>query len=696
MELRHYAEQVLFATTLEEKLAAPPGELTDARPGPALAAPSAPGRPAALRFKPTGTGERGDVPGLHRLEDDHERGRLLHFFANHELLATELMALVLLRFPEAPAAFRRGVLRTLRDEQEHTRLYLERMRACGVTFGEQPVSGYFWRCVAGMESPIDYVAGLSLTFEQANLDFARHFAQGFATVGDADTARLLDRIYRDEIGHVAYGLKWFRRWKHPGASDWEAFCRQLKFPLSPQRAKGLHFNAEGRRAAGLDATFVAEPEVYARSRGRTPGVYFFNPLAEAVIARGAAFTPARPQRDLVADLAHLPMFLGRQDDIVLVPQRPRREFLRDLQQAGFALPEFIADPATLSDRKLGRLHPWAWAPDSVAALAPLWSQVAVDARRPDEGFSPAIAALFSKSWGASFLRRFLEQHREPWLANADEAGVIARAPEEMLDAVAAIRRRGHHAVVVKEAFGLAGQNAIRLWEPEILPSHLRRIERVCAAGGEFVVEPWCERLLDFSLQAEMTRRGLELVGYTALETDRAGRFVANRAAPNFARRLPPGVATALTGPRDLPTRVHRLYEELRDELGRELQAAGYLGPVGVDAFVYRDAAGAGRLRPVVEVNPRYTMGRLNLELMRHVAPGSSGRFAIVNRATVRAAGAADFPAYGRRLVQEHPLQFVGEPEAKISAGVVLLSDPEEARMCLAVFAVTPTGHRTTP
>src|SRR5207244_7029787 len=155
MELREFAEQVLFATTLEEKLRRPE-RLTDERPGSALAAPEAPGRPAELRFKPPGAG-KADFPGLHRLEQEGERGRLLHFFANHELLATELMALVLLRFPEAPAAFRRGVFQTLKDEQMHTRLYLERMKDCGIHFGELPVSGYFWRAVSSMESPIDFV-----------------------------------------------------------------------------------------------------------------------------------------------------------------------------------------------------------------------------------------------------------------------------------------------------------------------------------------------------------------------------------------------------------------------------------------------------------------------------------------------------------------------------------------------------------
>src|SRR5262245_27057535 len=236
MELREFAERVLFATTLEEKLQCP-DRITDDHPGSPLATPAAPGRPMQLRFKPHATG-KAEFPGLHRLEDERERGRLLHFFANHELLATELMALVLLKFPDAPAAFRKGVLQTLRDEQEHTRLYLARMKACGIEFGELPVSGYFWRCIAPMKLPIDFVAGLCLTFEQANLDFARHFARGFGEVGDADTAKLLEKIYRDEIAHVAHGLKWFRRWKNPGQNDWEAFCRTLKFPLSPQRAKG--------------------------------------------------------------------------------------------------------------------------------------------------------------------------------------------------------------------------------------------------------------------------------------------------------------------------------------------------------------------------------------------------------------------------------------------------------------------------
>lgn len=735
MELRDFAERVLFATTLADKLACP-DVITDERPGPALAAPTAPGRPAELQFKPQGTG-KAEFPGLHRLENATERGRLLHFFANHELLATELMALVLLRFPEAPAAFRRGVLQTLKDEQEHTRLYVERMRSCGITFGELPVSGYFWRAVSGMESPVDYVAGLSLTFEQANLDFARHFARGFSTVGDADSAALLERIYRDEIGHVAYGLKWFRRWKNPGESDWDAFCRQLKFPLSPQRAKGFAVNVEGRRAAGLDADFIAQLDVFSQSKGRTPGVFWFNPLSEAVIAQGRSFTPVKAQAALVRDLANLPQFLCRQDDLVLVPQRPTVKFLSGLKQAGFALPEFVelgrnadlrsgvvrsehnagaetgAPKDVLADRKLGRLRPWAWGPDSVELLEPFFANLTGEVRRPTECFNDHIAELYSKAWSADFLKRWLRElatdvgdtarrdetprtslpasnFRLPtsWLSPLHDVGVAVNSLADALAAIAAIRARGHHRVVVKKALGLAGQNALRLWEPELLDAQRRWMEHALGQGRRLVVEPWLERVADFSVQLEMTPKGLELVGYAGLTNDQRGQFQANYAAPDFARRLPSTVTDCFRGHGEAARCLPRLYPELVPRLAAELRAVGFLGPLGIDAFVYRDATGACRLKPIVEINPRYTMGRLTLELMKQVAPGSYGCFRLVNRAQLRALGQSDFTALARDLAQREPVRLEGEPVPRIRSGTVCLNDPGRAEVCLAVWEVS--------
>lgn len=693
MELHEFAERVVYANTLEEKLWCPE-DITDEHPGKAIVAPRVPGRPPGLEFKTKGSAAN-EFPRMHRLDQPRERGRLLHFFANHELLATELMALVLLRFPDAPAAFRKGVLRTLQDEQAHTRLYLQRMAACGIEFGEIPVSGYFWRCVAGMEHPIDYVAGLSLTFEQANLDFCRQFSAGFAQVGDSETANLLDRIYRDEIGHVAYGLKWFRKWKNPELSDWEAFCRQLKFPLSPQRAKGPVLNADGRREAGLDPQFISELDVYSKSKGRTPVVYVFNPFAEGRIALGKSFTPTKHQADLALDLANLPQFLCRQDDIVLVPRRPAVEFLSQAKEAGFPLPEFveiqggeIAESSGLSTRKLSDFRPWAWGPDSVDMFWPLFSNLSEPRRTEGQRYNLAIGELYSKAWSVGFLTRFLEGRRpEPWLCTLAELGIAVSTMSDALRVIKQIRSLGHSKLVAKQAHGLAGHNALRLWEAEVSLSQQRWMERSLEAGRQLVIEPWLEREVDFSIQLEMSAESLTVCGYTGLLNDHRGQFQANWAEANYARSWPRRALKPVLEAYGCVEGLRYVFDELFAALAAAFQKVGYQGPVGIDAFVYRSSQGELRIKPMVEINPRYTMGRVTLELMKRVLPGRCGVFRLTNLTQIRQQGYETFLDYAESRRRREPLVLAGMPVCKIDRGLVCLNNAACARACLATFQV---------
>jgi hypothetical protein len=91
MQMREAAERILFAETLEEKLLLAPALASDDAPGKSILTPLSPGRPDELRI--CAKGVRVEFPGIHRLDDDRERGTMLHFLANHELLASELMAL---------------------------------------------------------------------------------------------------------------------------------------------------------------------------------------------------------------------------------------------------------------------------------------------------------------------------------------------------------------------------------------------------------------------------------------------------------------------------------------------------------------------------------------------------------------------------------------------------------------------------
>ena len=131
----------------------------------------------------------------------------------------------------------------------------------------------------------------------------------------------------------------------------------------------------------------------------------------------------------------------------------------------------------------------------------------------------------------------------------------------------------------------------------------------------------------------------------------------------------------------------QLYADIFALLEAELRRVDYLGPIGIDAFVYRDAAGEPRLKPIVEINPRYTMGRVTVELMRQTCQGGAGLFRLVNRAALRAEGFEDFMSYARKLGEQFPLCLEGAPEPRIREGAVCLSDPALAQVCLAVFQV---------
>jgi hypothetical protein len=455
---------------------------------------------------------------------------------------------------------------------------------------------------------------------------------------------------------------------------------------------------------------------------RSPDVFVFNPFTEHFIAQGKAFTPVKHQALLAEDLANLPQFLCQAGDIVLLAKRPSPDFLRTLSKAGFPLPEFlelkagrIAPSADLCQQGIGRLRPWAWGPDSVELLEPLFARVIGAAQSGKDYFNDEIAQLYSKAWMTTFLRTVLPRCRESlvassqrtlaqcngdedlsshWLCSEQELGRIVHTLEDALEAIAAIRSRGHHRLVVKEAYGLAGRNMIRLWEPELLPAQRQWLTRAVGNTRVLVVEPWLERAADFSLQLEMGPQGLRLCGCTGVVNDSRGQFLASWAEPNHNRQVPASVAALLRGPRDFDGCLQRLYVDLLARLEPELQRAGFVGPISIDALIFRSSKGDCRLKPMVEINPRYTMGRLTVELMKTVCPGSHGLFRLLTLSQVRAAGFSDFPSYSASLSEHRPLRFEGEPLAKIHQGALCLNDPAQARVCLATFEVSPNPPLT--
>jgi uncharacterized ferritin-like protein (DUF455 family) len=254
VEIRDFARTVVTTEDLAVKLAYPPAGLTDEDPGPPLRIEE-PGRPPALRFQ-----RRIEVPSIEGMPDPAQRPRILHALANHELQAAELFAWALLAFPEAPAEFRRGLLRILADEQRHTRMYIARLEDAGGRFGDHPVNGYFWGKTGAITTPLRFLCAMSLTFENANLDHTIDYEEAARRSGDAKTAAVIERVHRDEIEHVRFGWTWLQILKREDETAWDAFRANLTWPLRPAKARGRTFHRKGREAAGLDPEFIRRLE----------------------------------------------------------------------------------------------------------------------------------------------------------------------------------------------------------------------------------------------------------------------------------------------------------------------------------------------------------------------------------------------------------------------------------------------------
>ncbi|GAA5495263.1 hypothetical protein Rhal01_01438 [Rubritalea halochordaticola] len=661
MELREFAERVLYSESLEEKLLLNPREITDLSPDTGFSMPSGPGRPSELRISEKGV--KADFPGLNRLDDDVERGKMLHFLANHELLATELMALVLLKFPNAPKEFRMGVFETLKEEQAHTLMYMRRMRECGVEFGELPVNDYFWRVVAPMESPMDFVSRLSLVFEQANLDYSVFYAKLFRQVGDNGTARVLEKIYEDEIGHVGHGLKWFRKWKKEGDTDWESFKKQLYFPLSLVRAKGVApYNAEGRLRAGLDPEWVEKLEIEEQSRGRTPVIHWFNPNVEGEVLAQKLGKPFQPKRNVVLleeDLDVLPIAWARRDDVVLVNKMPSRDHLKNLRKWGFAMPEFvvIGEDEDLKQRRIGGLRPWAWGGRASLVM---------------KEFSHDMSSQVQWKWRENFEDRFFSKQlgvkMEELLGGA--CGQWLEDENEVFEAVQAYAGNA----LMKAPFSAAGRGHCRVIDGEWTDSMRGWLRRVLSDQGGVVVEPWLDRVMDFSSQYEVKPSGeIKHIGMVLVLNDDLGRFRGIEARPRWSHHLDEDLKTFLFRDAD----VTSLYKEkIPEALAKLLGGADFVGPIGIDAMVYRDKSGNYVLRPVVEVNSRITMGRVALELLRKTASGLGGRYEILRKSQIE-----DFDAWLDTL---NP----GEPKKGFGAGDYIINDPSQAEEFLALWRVS--------
>ncbi len=184
---------------------------------------------------------------------------LLHALAHIELNAIDLAWDIVARFAaaELPREFCDDWVTVAAEEAEHHALLAERLAAFGAAYGDLPAHDGLWQ--AAESTSHDLMARLAivpLVLEARGLDVTPAMIARLDRLGDGDSAAVLRRIYDDEIGHVATGMRWFEflcaRDTLPPAETYHALVRRyFKGALKPP------FNDAARAAAGFASTFYA-------------------------------------------------------------------------------------------------------------------------------------------------------------------------------------------------------------------------------------------------------------------------------------------------------------------------------------------------------------------------------------------------------------------------------------------------------
>lgn len=634
MELRAFAEQVLFSGELEAKLWSP-DSFSDREPGPAMTDSVLPGRPAMLPL--LGDQEVPPSPTPASLKHESARGIALHSFAHHELQALELMAVALLRWPDAPRGFRRGLAHIIRDEQRHFELYRRHAESWGCGLGDVGVGHFFWDTVAHLKTPREFLAALSLTFEQANLDFALYWKKAFSAVEDHRAVAILEEVYEDEVRHVRHGITWFSRLG--GGREFSDHSEALHFPMSPGRAKGPVFNREGRLRAGLEQDYVDELEISNVSRGRPPRIFVFNPNVEDELA---GRPPRKAAEAIEQDLSSLLMFLAHKEDVVVAPRPPLRT-LKALHQTGFAIPQFVTDLDDLGGRKRGEPKPWGWSPTAAQELGSTWN--------------PDWRRLYDKTWAIEQRSQFAAQHASSPLLDAKDA-----VHHDLPTVLAHLEKPGPW--VIKTPFSTSGFGRTRVaGRPD--KSRLGWIKKQLE-DGPVIVERWVDRLLDFSVQVDVGS-SIQIAGITRFWTNTSGNYL-GAIAGKWNTGLSPAWLRLLH-----ESQMPQLMKKAALQIGEAAAALGFKGPLGIDCLVAQTPEGP-RLQPILEVNPRTTMGRIALALSDRCA-GPAAWMMLSSRAC-REAGYDSFLDLESALVAEPMEQGPGG----LRSGALLTSSPDASRM----------------
>ncbi|MDR2139902.1 MAG: hypothetical protein LBP50_10185 [Tannerella sp.] len=368
-------------------------------------------------------------------------------------------------------------------------------------------------------------------------------------------------------------------------------------------------------------------------------LHYFNPGHEASVCPGKThYTPAAPVRKMMEDLELLPLWYGAAGDYVWVDSAAQTSrFLSSVPPAlrPAVLPLSQAGGHATATKPL-EAAPWGLSPQSICFFESLRKRGVPLVVSP---WKEAYTRLTGRQTAAECLRKVQALLPE---TSSIACPRFCTSPEEIRQFMSIYPPP----CLLKMPYSCSGRGLHWIRTDRLETPTLQWIAGALKKQGQVSIEPVVDKVCDFAMEFESDGKGqVTYRGLSVFETLPKGSFCSCLLGSEESLRNRLLACVPEKSLRDLCDAVTAV---LTERLG-----AVYRGCLGVDMLIFRRRNGAFAIHPLIELNLRYTMGLVALQLSRRwIHPSAGGRLTVVCESTRGAACASHL-----RMEKTYPLQL---------------------------------------
>jgi hypothetical protein len=399
-------------------------------------------------------------------------------------------------------------------------------------------------------------------------------------------------------------------------------------------------------------------------------VFYFNPTCELAVANGSfSYMPPRLLREFEQDCSVLPFVFGTSGDFVLTEKMPSKEFILKFTDVGFEMPEFCTLKELISGKTetIGSILPWGWSPAAHFYLKDLKEKCSHEFREsPVSNWKADHKSLFERITSLHFLADFLEQNPFDFFFDQELIGTKVTRIEEIENLL-----KTHIPLVLKAPMSSSGRGIQIIRKQTLTTSNRQWISGIFNQQKYLIAEPFLNKVMDFSLQFNISNDGPEYLGYSVFETNSNGQYQSTLIHPEIERSGTSGINSEMRT--KIETTALLLKKALKDSVYDK-----HSGFLGIDAMIFREKEGL-KIQPCIEINSRMNMGILTTQIEKKTHVNTTGKFALFYGTR------GEFKRFADNMTLEHPLKI---RNGKLSSGFISLVEPDAETQFGAYFSLT--------